>query len=206
VIGAFSDYADDAQIMHGVAQRLETDPESAVQVACINTLATITRSNDGTLTRQVYEKHIQHPNPEVREAIARNIGWQREAQAQWVFTAAQHLAQDQSEDVRDAIAFEFINMYKFPQLRPIAQHMAESDPSERVRNDALRGMSRLASPDEIVPYYHQILSRDPNQKILWSVIDGLRHHKRAPAAQQLLTQLGQHPDPNIANSARDALT
>jgi hypothetical protein len=41
---------------------------------------------------------------------------------------------------------------------------------------------------------------------MWAIIDGLRAQRKMPAAQSLLTQLGQHPDPDIANSARDALT
>jgi HEAT repeat protein len=206
VVGAFSDFADDAQIMHGVAQMCDNDPAPEVQVACINTLATIHRGNDGQLTRAVYEKHLNNPNADVRQAIAQNLSWQPKEQLQWVWNVAQRLAQDQSEDVRRSMAFQFVNMERFPQLLPIAKHMAENDPSEDVRVDALQGMGRLAPVNDLVPYYQSKLAADASKRMLWAIISGLRYHNKAKPAQALLTQLGQHPDPSIADSARDALT
>jgi hypothetical protein len=38
------------------------------------------------------------------------------------------------------------------------------------------------------------------------VISGLRDHNKDREVQQMLTQLGQHPDASIANAARDALS
>jgi len=206
VIGAFSDFADDAQVMHGVAEKCDTDPAPEVQVACINTLATIHRSNDGQLTRAVYEKHLKNPNDEVRSAIAQNLGWQREDQMQWVWNMASALGQDQSESVRRSMAFQFVNMYKFPQLLPIAQQMAEKDPSEDVRTDALQGVGRLAPINDLIPYYQSKLSENPPKRVMWAIIGGLRTHSKTSAAQSMLTQIGQHPDPDIANVARDAMS
>ncbi|RLB48799.1 MAG: hypothetical protein DRJ42_22410 [Deltaproteobacteria bacterium] len=206
VVGAFSDFADDAQVMHGVAEKCDSDQAAEVQVACINTLATIHRNNDGQLTRAVFEKHTGNPNDDVRSAIAQNLGWQPEGQVQWVWNIAQRLAADQSESVRRSMAFEFANLGKFPQLLPIVQHMVDNDPSEDVRTDALRGLGRLAPIEQLVPYYQTKLSEDPSKNMVWNIISGLRTHKGTQAAQSLLTQLGQHPDPDIANEAREAMT
>jgi hypothetical protein len=67
-------------------------------------------------------------------------------------------------------------------------------------------MGRLAKIEELIPYYQTKLGQDPSKRTMWSIISGLRGHSKTPAAQSMLTQIGQHPDPDIANSARDALT
>lgn len=206
VVGAFSDFADDAQIMHGVAEKCDSDPASVVQVACINTLAMRHRDNDGQLTRAVYEKHLANPNDEVRKAIAQNLGRQPRAQGQWVWNVAHCLASDQSEAVRRSMAFEFLNLGEFPQLLPIVEHMVENDPSEDVRTDALRGLGRLAPVDQLIPYYQGKLAEGPSNNTTWAIISGLRNHTDSQAALSLLTQLGQHPDADIANGAREAMT
>jgi hypothetical protein len=42
--------------------------------------------------------------------------------------------------------------------------------------------------------------------MLWGIISGLRDHNKDRNALALLTRLGQHPDMDIANAARDAMT
>lgn len=67
-----------------------------------------------------------------------------------VWTIIQRLAQDQDEEVRRSLAFQFNNISKLPQLLPIAQHMAERDPSSEVRNDAMGAMATLMPPEQAI--------------------------------------------------------
>ena len=60
--------------------------------------------------------------------------------------------------------------------------------------------------EELVAYYQQKLAQNPPNDVLWAIVSGLRDKNESREAKALLTQLGQHPDPDIANAARDALT
>ena len=118
---------------------------------------------------------------------------------------AQKLLSDPSESVRRAMAFQFCNMERFPQLLPLIQHAAENDPSAEVRREALRGMARITPPQQLIGYYNQKLAQNPDPETLWAIISGLRDHNTTREAKALLTKLGQHHDPDIANAARDAM-
>ena len=205
-VSALSDFRDDAQIVYGVAQQCDTDSSEDVQSACIGTLCLAHNYGHGDVARAVYEKHLGSPSQKVREAIAENLHWQPENQMQWVWTMAQRLLADQSEDVRRAMAFQFANLSQFPQLLPLIQHTAENDPSEEVRTEAMRGMARLAPAPQLVDYYRQKLAQNPSRDVMWAIVRGLGDQNKDREAQRLLTELGQHPDPDIANAARESLT
>ncbi len=205
-VSALSDYRNDAQIVHGIAQQCDADQSPEVQAACIGTLSLAHNYGHSEVARAVYEKHLQNPAEKVRETIAENLHWQPESQMQWVWTMAQRLLADQSESVRRAMAFQFANLSQFPQLLPLIQHAAENDPSEEVRTEALRGMARLAPAPQLVAYYQQKLAQNPPHDVLWAIVGGLRDQNESREAKALLTQLGQHPDADIANAAREALT
>ena len=203
---AMADYRDDAQIMYGLANHIDRDTDADVQAACIGALNLGHHHGFGEMVIAVYEKHAQNPSVKVREAVAENVHWQPEAAVQRVWGIVQRLCQDEMPSVRRAMAFQFANMEKFPQLLPLAQHLAESDPNEEVRADALRGMSRMAPPAQYLVYLNHKLSQNPGKDTLWAVISGLRDHNKDRNAQALLTRLGQHPDADIANAARDAMS
>lgn len=124
---------------------------------------------------------------------------------QRIWGIAQKLLSDSSESVRKSMAFQFCNMERFPQLLPLIQHTVENDPSAEVRREALRGMARITPPPQLIAYYQNKLSQNPDQETLWAIISGLRDHNTTREAKALLTRLGQHPDPDIANGARDAM-
>ena len=206
VISAFWDFNDDAQIVHGVAQQCDKETSPAVQVSCIRALSFAHHHGFEDVIKATYEKHLQNPSTDVRRAIAENLSSQPKDQAQWVWNMAKALLADPDEAVRAAMAFQFVNMKQFPQLLPLAHHAAENDPAEKVRDDAMQGMGRLGPASDVVPYYQQKLANNPPRGTLFSIIGGLRYQKKEAAAQTLLSQLGQHPDPDVANAARDALT
>jgi hypothetical protein len=57
-----------------------------------------------------------------------------------------------------------------------------------------------------VAYYQHKLAANPPTDVVYAVISGLRDHNKDREVQQLLTRLGQHPDHDVANAARDAMT
>jgi hypothetical protein len=142
-VGGLTDYNDDAQVVYGVAGMIDKDTSPEVQAACVSFLGLAHHNGHGDLALTVYERHSQNPSERVRKEIADTLHWQPEAAAPRVWAIVQRLIQDPSEDVRRAMAFQFINMERFPQFLPLAQWSADNDPSEEVRREAMRGLSRL---------------------------------------------------------------
>lgn len=205
-IGAMTAYRDDQQLMYWVADLSDKDPDGGVRAECISTLSLVHHHGMADLTFAVYEKHLGDPDPEVRKSISRNLGWMPAAAIQRVWGIVQRLASDQEEDVRRALAWEFCNMEKLPQLLPIAQHMAQQDPSEEVRREALGGMSALMPAPQAAHYYGGLLAQARTEQELWPLLNGLRHHRDDRAVKQLLSEIGQCPFESVASAARDALS
>jgi HEAT repeat protein len=192
--------------MYWVANLSDTDPDGGVRAECIATLSLLHHHGMGDLSLTVYEKHLADPDTEVRKSISRNLSWMPAAAIQRVWAIVQRLASDQEEEVRRALAFEFTNMEKLPQLLPIAQHMAQQDPSPDVRREALGSMAALMPANQAATFYAGLLAQSPGEQDLWAVLNGLRHHREDREAKRLLSQLGQCPYENVANAARDALS
>lgn len=205
-VNAFYDFNDDQQIMYGVAGQCdrETDPE--VQRACINALKFAHHHGMAALSLAVYEKHLANPSEDVRKDIAEAISCQSSKSLQQLWGIVQRLVQDPSEDVRRTMAFQFCNMRDMPQLLSIAQHVADNDPSPAVRKDAIGSIGSLAPAPHAVAYYRHKLSHDTSEETLRAVIWGLRDHNKHFEGQRLLSELGQHQNPEIADAARNALS
>jgi HEAT repeat protein len=205
-VGAMTAFRDDQQLMYWVANLSDTDPDGGVRAECIATLSLLHHHGMGELSLTVYEKHLADPDAEVRKSISRNLSWMPAAAIQRVWGIVQRLASDQEEEVRRALAWEFTNMEKPPQLLPIAQHMAQKDPSAEVRRDALGSMAAMMPAHQAASFYGGLLAQASNEQDLWPVLNGLRHHREDRDVKRLLSQLGQCPFENVANAARDALS
>ncbi len=205
-VGALTCFRDDQQLMHWVATISDQDPSADVRAECISALSLAHHHGMGELTLAVYEKHAQDPDANVRASIARQLSSQPPAALPRVWAIAQRLAADPDEEVRRALAFEFINMERLPQLLPIAQHMAQQDPSPDVRKDALSGMSALMPPQQAAAYYGQLMTQARSEQDMWPVLNGLRHHRENGDVKRVLSQLGQCPYPDVADAAREALS
>jgi len=205
-VSAMTSFRDDQQLMYWVAQISDQDPDGEVRAECMSTLSLAHYHGMGELALAVYDKHAQDPEPHVRKEIARNLSSQPPAALPRVWGLAQRLAADQDDEVRRALAFEFTNMEKLPQLLPIAQHMAEQDPSPDVRKDALSGMSALMPPQQAAAFYGQLMSQARSEDEMWPLLNGLRVHRDNKDVKRLLSQMGQCPFPDVANAARDALS
>ena len=206
-VGALSCFRDDQQLMYWVANMADQDPDADVQAECIGTLGLVHHHGMGELALSVYEKHCANPNARVRSEISRNLSWQPQTAFPRVWGIVQRLAQDTDEEVRKSLAFQFNNMSDLPQLLPIAQHMAERDPSSEVRNDAMGAMAALMRPDQAIAYYQSRFQQAAaDESMMWAVLNGARHHREHPHAKQLLTHIGQCHFPHVANAAREALS
>jgi HEAT repeat protein len=205
-VGALSCFTDDQQLMHWVANIADADPDPAVQAQCVATLSLLHHHGMGELALAVYEKHTQNPNAQVRSKIAEQLGWQPPAAMQRVWGIAQRLAQDPDEEVRRALAFQFCNMEKMPQLLPIAQHMAQQDPSAEVRREALGSMSALMPPQQAAALYAQMFAHARSEDDVCPLVRGLRHHRDHGEAKRVLTQIGQSRFSGAADAAREALS
>ncbi len=205
-VSALSCFRDDQQLMYWVANMADADPDPAVQAECISTLSLVHHSGMGELALAVYEKHAQSPHAKVRSTIAEQLSWQPQNALQRVWGLAQRLAQDPDEDVRRSLAFQFCNMEKMPQLLPIAQHMAQQDPSADVRREALGSMASLMPPQQAAALYWQLFSQARSEDDVWPLVRGLRHHRDHHDVKRVLTQIGQSPFASAADAAREALS
>lgn len=192
--------------MYWVANMADADTDANVQAECVSTLSLVHHSGMGELTLSVYEKHARNPNAKVRSTIAEQLSWQPAAAFPRVWALAQHLAQDPDEEVRRSLAFQFCNLEKMPQLLPIAQHMAQQDPSPEVRREALSSMASLMPPQQAAALYFQLFSQARTEDEVWPLVRGLRHHREHNDVKRVLSQIGQSQFPAAADAAREALS
>ena len=205
-VSALSCFRDDQQLMYWVANMADADPDPKVQAECISTLSLVHHNGMGDLALAVYEKHAANPSAKVRSTVAEQLSWQPATAMQRVWGLAQKLAQDPDEEVRRSLAFQFCNMEKMPQLLPIAQHMAQQDPSAEVRREALGSMSSLMPPQQAAALYWQLFSQARSEDDVWPLVRGLRHHRDHGDVKRVLTQIGQSPFAGAADAAREALS
>ena len=205
-VSALSSFREDQQLMSWVAQIADGDSDAGVQAECLSTLSLVHHHGMGELALAVYEKHTQNPNAKVRSSIADALHWQPKNSMQRVWGIVQRLAQDPDEEVRRTLAFQFCNMEEMPQLLPIAQHMAQQDPSEEVRREALGSMASLMPPQQAASFYWQLFSQARSEDDVWPLVRGLRHHRDNADVKRVLSQIGQSPFERAADAAREALS
>ncbi len=204
VFGAFSDFREDAQVMQLCVQAIDQDPSPEVQAACISTLCFGHHHGMGEMTLQVYERHLQNQHEQVRKEIAENLNWLPKEALPRVHGIVQRLLADGSDEVRRTMAWQFRNLYEWPELAPLLQHSIANDPVEKVRTDGLGALSSVMPMDQAVAYYRQLLAAQPVEPIAWAVMDGVRF-KDEPEAKQLLAELAQSQFADVARAAREAM-
>jgi HEAT repeat protein len=205
-VGALSCFRDDQQLMYWVANMADADADASVQAECVSTLSLVHYNGMGELALAVYEKHAGSPHAKVRSTIAEQLSYQPPAAMQRIWAIAQRLAQDPDEEVRRSLAFQFCNMEKMPQLLPIAQHMAQQDPSPEVRREALASMASLMPPQQAAALYWNLFSQARSEDDVWPIVRGLRHHRDNGDVKRVLSQIGQSPFAGAADAAREALS
>ncbi|WP_394842221.1 HEAT repeat domain-containing protein [Pendulispora brunnea] len=206
-VSSLSDYLDEQGIAQWIAQFIDSDPEPVVQSAGIVALYCASDYGLTDFALAVYEKHLQNPNPGVRKTIAGALHFMPKEAVQRVGGLAQRLAQDPDEMVRDALATEFHSLDEMPQLLPIAQYMAQNDPSIDVRRTTIGAMSALMAPQQAAAFYGQLFGQARDEDDLLAIIIGLREHGEHPEVRRLLTHISQLPvPPEIVDAAREAMS
>lgn len=205
-VGALAEYDDNTQIVYGLANQTDregTPPE--VLAATVRALAFAHYNGHGDLALAVYEKLVTSPHERVREAVAESLSNQPPAALQRIWGLAQRLLQDERE--RPGTRWPFSSSTwsacprcsRWPSTPPSTTRPKRSATTPCARSDVM-------PPNALMAYYQQRLARQPTDKVLWAVISGLREHARNPEAQAMLTRLGQHPNHDIANAAREAMS
>ena len=203
-VSALSEWRNDPQLMKRIAGLVNTDPAIEVKKAGIACVALVHHYGSGTLALDVYERHLSDPDEEVKKSIAEALHWLPETESPRVYGMVQKLASDTSGEVRRVMAFQFHNLSDFRQLLPLALHMLENDPSETVRAEALGGVSALLDPEAACQLAERYLRSSPSDRMLWGVLDLLRHHAEFTRARALLQELARG-GADVARAARAAL-
>ncbi|WP_394835337.1 HEAT repeat domain-containing protein [Pendulispora rubella] len=205
-VSALSSYVDEQGILPWLAQIADADADPEVQAESLSSLQFGHHHGMLDFTLSVYERHLQNPNAEVRKHLPQCLSFMPPEALQRVGGIVQRLAQDPDEGVRDAMAFQFCNLTEMPQLLPIAQHMAQHDPSLEVRRQALGSMSGLMQPQQAAAFYSQLFAQAKSEDDLWPIVNGLRAHAEHAEVRRLLTHMGQLPYPHLADAAREAMS
>jgi hypothetical protein len=97
------------------------------------------------------------------------------------------------------------NMSDHPDLADAYRRVAESDPDEEVRADAVNGMRSFLQPKDAIAYARQRLAADGTEKMCWSAIS-IAYMLDDHADHKLLLQdVAKCNYADAASSARDAL-
>jgi len=114
------------------------------------------------------------------------------------------LLNDQSPEVRRAMAWQGVNMSDHPELRELFMRACD-DPDDEVAQDALRGMGRLLGFDQAAQFYRHQLAAKNTESTAWGVYYGICNDLEEPAARALMQELTRSHFADVASSARDAL-
>jgi hypothetical protein len=117
----------------------------------------------------------------------------------------QVLLGDRSSEVRKHMAWSGVNMSDHPQLAPMFRQVAERDPDDEVRAEAVYGMRGFLSPGEAVAFARARLAADPTERMAWTALSVARSSDDDPAGPAFLQELTRSPFADVARNAREEL-
>lgn len=204
VFTAFAVLNKDREAMQIVATQLQRDPSPDVQKACVGALALAHHHGMAELVYATYEGALGNPHDVVRRELTQKLHWLPAGPR--LSQLVTSLMRDPSDEVREAMAWQFCNMSEHPELRPLIERAAEGDASAEVRYNAIAGLASVVPAAELVPYYRARLKSDPSERMHWAVLGGARQRKDEAPARKLLEELARAPLPSVASAARDAIS
>lgn len=196
-------FGEDSQAMALAVELAGRDPSPEVRAAAIASLASAQYHGMLDLVLSTYEANVASPSSEVRQAIARSVGW-LPADGR-VARLVHTLLRDSSAEVRRSMAWQGCNMSEHTELAPLFRHVAENDPDDSVRADGLYGMRGFLAEGDVIAYARQRLAQDPSQRMAWTVLSIAQEHREDFDGRQLLTDLTHSQYADVASSARSAL-
>jgi hypothetical protein len=179
------------------------DPSADVRAEAVEAVGSAHYHGMLELVISTYQAHVASPSPEVRKAIAGRVASLPADER--VGPLVKTLLADRSTDVRKRMAWFGVNMSDHPHLAPLFRQIAENDPDDDVRAEAVYGMRGFLSPADTVAYARARLAADPTERMAWSVLSVARSHDDEPAGKALLGELAKSQWADVSSSARDAL-
>jgi HEAT repeat protein len=199
-LGAFSDNANAMKLAVELAGR---DPSPDVRAEALESVAYAHYNGMLELVLATYEQHVKSPMIEVRKAIAGRVSTLPADPR--VGSIVRALLSDQHADVRKKMAWYGVNMTDHPDLESLFRRVAEQDPDDEVRSEAVYGMRGFLSPRDAIAYTRQRLAADGTEKMCWTAINIARSFDDESDAKALLQDVTKCNYANAASSARDAL-
>lgn len=97
-------------------------------------------------------------------------------------------------------------MSDHPDLAQMYRYVAENDPDDEVRSEAVYGMRGFLSPGDAVAYARARLAADPTERMAWTALSVAQSSDEDPSSRTLLSELARSPFSDVAASARSALS
>jgi HEAT repeat protein len=200
-LSAFSDNAAAMQLAVDLAGR---DPSPDVRAECLEALGLSHYHGMLDLVLSTYQAHLGSPHADVRKAIAGRVaGLPPDPR---VGPMVQALLGDRAPEVRKRMAWYGVNMSDHPNLAPLFRQVAESDPDDDVRAEAVYGMRGFLSPKDAIGFARDRLAKDQTERMAWSAINVARAcDEEARDSKALLTEVSRCQFADAASHAREEL-
>jgi HEAT repeat protein len=200
---SLSAFSDDVHAMQLAAQLAERDPSPDVRAEALESLALAHYNGQLELVLATYEAHVKSPMVEVREAIASRVSMLPPDPR--VAAIVRTLLSDGTADVRKKMAWYGVNMTEHPELEALYRRVAEHDPDDAVRAEAVYGMRGFLAPKDAIAYARQRLALDATEKMCRTAINVARAFDDEADAKALVQDVTRSNHADAASSARDAL-
>ena len=212
-VASLPPYLAETRVFDLLQSALEKDADPKVREAAAGALALGYHHYAPKLILDIYEKHLQSPNEGLRAQIAQSLSGFPAAELGRTRRMIEALLQDPSIRVREIMAFQLSHLGledaspRFRELAPLAQRVAESDPSAEVRKNALAALAHLMEPDEAVDYYLERVQSATSEAELYAMVNGVLYDraKSSPQAKALIEAVARSPQANVAQYAGELL-
>lgn len=200
-LGAFTDNAGAMQLAVDLAAR---DASPDVKSEALEAIAYSHYNGMLELVLTTYQQHLSSPHVDVRKAIAGRIGTLPPDPR--INGLVEALLTDRSPEVRKKMAWYGVNMSDHPHLAPLFRRVAETDPDEDVRAEAVYGVRGFLSATDAIAFASARLAADPTEKMAWSAMNVARScDEEKSASRALLTAVSKCQFADPASQARDEL-
>ncbi len=201
---ALAAFTDNPDAMQRAVDIANSDPSPEVRAEALEAIALSHYNGMLELVLQAYYAHVGAQSSEIRKAIAGRLS-SLPADPR-VARLVQALLQDPSSEVRRRMAWSGVNMSDHPDLAPMYRHVAENDPDDEVRSEAVYGMRGFLAPAEAVAYARARLAADPTERMAWTALRVAQSSDEAPSSHALIAELARSPFRDVADSARSSLS
>lgn len=208
VVQALGTYWKNTSALERIAKQADHDADVDVLEACIRALSSAGWRERPELLVERFERFSHRPEARIREAVANAIPTSDKVLADArIKGVIDRLLADPEEDVRHQMAFQLNNLVQADDtLADTALLVIRNDPSQRVKGAAVSALCKDGLVEKIaLPAYEALLGADASEEVLRGMVFGLRFREEEPA-KMMLHRLSAHPNRNIAERAKEALS